>query len=102
MKGAMQVSSAQDVTRKVERLEARVNTVQKRLFQEAAGLQGRTLTDFVISTVQAAATRVLQERDVIALSAKDREVFVQAVLKAPAPNPQFRAAAGRYHRYAGR
>jgi len=34
-----------------ERLEARVSRDQKALFQRAAELQGRTLTDFVIASV---------------------------------------------------
>jgi uncharacterized protein (DUF1778 family) len=34
-----------------ERLEARISREQKALFQRAAGLHGRTLSDFVIASV---------------------------------------------------
>ena len=43
---------------KVERLEARVSREQKALFQRAAEIQGRTLTDFMIASVHEAAGRV--------------------------------------------
>jgi hypothetical protein len=45
-----------------ERLEARISRDQKALFQRAAELQGRTLTDFVIAGVHEAAVRVIEER----------------------------------------
>jgi uncharacterized protein (DUF1778 family) len=40
---------------KNERLEARITKEQKEIFQRAAELQGRTLTDFVISSLMNAA-----------------------------------------------
>jgi uncharacterized protein (DUF1778 family) len=43
-----------------ERLEARVSRDQKALFQRAAVLRGRTLTDFVIASVHGAAVRVIE------------------------------------------
>ncbi|MGH6959741.1 MAG: DUF1778 domain-containing protein, partial [Dongiaceae bacterium] len=42
---------------RAERLEARISRDQKTLFQRAAELQGRTLTDFVVSSAQDAAVR---------------------------------------------
>ena len=52
-----------------ERLEAWVSRDQKALFQRAAELQGRTLTDFVIASVHDAAVRVIEETQTIRLSA---------------------------------
>ena len=69
--------------RRAERLEARVTADQKRLLQEAAAVQGRTLTDFVVGSLVETATRVLRERELVVLSAKDREVFVRALLSPP-------------------
>ncbi|MCE3288874.1 MAG: ribbon-helix-helix protein, partial [Caulobacter sp.] len=37
--------------RRDERLETRVTADQKRLIERAAALQGRTVTDFVLSSV---------------------------------------------------
>ena len=54
-------------TARDERLEARVSRDQKALFQRAAELQGRTLTDFVIASVHDAAIRVIEETQTIRL-----------------------------------
>jgi uncharacterized protein (DUF1778 family) len=81
---------------KVERLEARVTRAQKELFQLAAEIEGRTLTDFVISSVADAAKRVIQEHEMMTLSVRDREVFVEVLLNPPEPSDRLRAAASRY------
>lgn len=46
-----------------ERLEARLTTEQKRLVERAAALQGRTVTDFVLSGVQDAAQRAIETHE---------------------------------------
>ncbi|MGN6732818.1 MAG: DUF1778 domain-containing protein [Candidatus Binatia bacterium] len=81
---------------KTQRLEARVTTEQKSLFLRAASLTGRSLSDFVISAVVATATRTVQEYEAMNLSARDREVFVSALLNAPVPGARLRKAAERY------
>lgn len=81
---------------RVERLEARISPVQKTLFQRAARLQGRTLTDFVVSSVQDAAIRTVNEMQIIRLSARDSRAFADALLRPRAPNARLRAAARRY------
>ncbi len=78
------------------RLEARISNQQKQLFQRAAELQGSTLTDFVLSTLQAAATRVVQDYEIMALTGKDREIFVSALLKPAVPNGRLKKAVSRY------
>jgi uncharacterized protein (DUF1778 family) len=86
---------------KVERLEARISKEQKELFQRAAELQGRTLTDFVISSVLDAAKRAIQEHEMMTLSVRDREVFVEALLNPPDPSNKLQAAAQRYRQKMG-
>ncbi|WP_066375608.1 type II toxin-antitoxin system TacA family antitoxin [Anabaena sp. CA = ATCC 33047] len=86
---------------KVERLEARITKEQKELFQRAADIQGRTLTDFVISSVLKAANEVIQENEMMVLSRQDQEVFVEALLNPPAPSEKLRAAAQRYKQNMG-
>ena len=81
---------------KGERVEARVNREQKLLLQRAAALQGRSLSDFIISSAQETAARVIQEHEIITLSVKDREAFVEALLEPPKPSQSLRAAAQRY------
>ncbi len=81
---------------KAERLEARVSYEQKNLFQHAADLMGRTLTDFIVSTLQEIALRVVQEHETLKLTAQDRQVFVQALLKPATPNKNLLKATQRY------
>lgn len=79
-----------------ERLEARVSPEQKRLLERAAALEGRTLTDFVVASAQAAALETIARHDVIELTARDSQVFAQALMQPPAPNERLRAAARRH------
>lgn len=81
---------------KTERLEARVSREQKELFQRAADIQGLTLTDFMISSMQNAAVRAIQEHEIMTLTGHDREIFIEALLNPPEPSEKLRAAAQRY------
>lgn len=81
---------------RVERLEARVSKAQKNLFLRAATVQGRSLTDFLIASVQEAAERALRAHDVLTLSERDRRTFVEALVKPAAPSKTLRQAARRY------
>ena len=81
-----------------ERLEARVRAEQKMIFRRAAALKGMSLTDFMITTLEAAAQKTVEEHDVLRLSVEDRRAFIDALMKPPAPNQALRRAAERYHR----
>lgn len=43
-----------------ERLEARISPEQKALLERAAALEGRSLTDFVVASAQAAAHETIR------------------------------------------
>jgi uncharacterized protein (DUF1778 family) len=79
-----------------ERLEARISRDQKAMFQRAAELQGRTLTDFVIASVHDAAVRTIEDMRTIALDAEESRAFAEAVLNPRQPTPRLKAAARRY------
>ena len=49
---------------KTARMEARLTGDQKTLFQHAADLTGRSLTDFVVSSAQEIAARTVREHEV--------------------------------------
>ncbi len=78
------------------RLEARLKPEIKALWQQAADLEGRSLTDFVIASVQAEATRVIEQHQRLALSYDDSETVVAALLNPPAPSAALKAAAQRH------
>jgi uncharacterized protein (DUF1778 family) len=81
---------------KRERLEARITPEQKALFQRAADLAGRSLTDFVVGSAQAAAEEIIRTHQVLELTARETEAFSAALRNPPAPNERLRAAADRY------
>ncbi len=81
---------------KSERLDARVSREQKALIQRAALLSGRTLTDFMIVSLQEAAERVIRSHDVITLSVHGSEAIARAFMDPPAPNDALLAAYRRY------
>jgi uncharacterized protein (DUF1778 family) len=81
---------------KTARLEARLTDSQKALFQHAADLTGRSLTEFVVSSAQEIAARTVGEHEVLTLSGCDRQVFVQALLKPTRANKRACQAARRY------
>jgi len=59
-------------------------------------LEGRSLTDFVLASVQRAAEQTIREHDVITLSARDSRAFVEALLHPEPASARLRAAAERY------
>lgn len=88
--------------RRDERLEARVSHEQKVLFQRAAELQGRSLTDFVVASVHEAAVRAVEEGRTIRLGIEASRAFAEALLNPREPTAKLRAAARRYLQSTGR
>jgi len=84
------------VARKPERLDARLTPEQKALLQRAADLSGRSLTEFVISSAQAAAEEAIRTHQVIELTTRASEAFAATLLTPPPPNERLRAAAARH------
>ena len=99
-RGAVTVTQARSegpgAKAKRERLEARLTQEQKRVLMRAAALQGRSLTDFVVSSAQEAALRVIEVHESIRLGERDRRAFVDALLNPRAPGKRLRTAARRF------
>lgn len=83
---------------KAYRFDARLNREQKILIQRAADLEGRTMTEFVLHSAEAAAERTIQTRAMLMLSATETEAFVNAILKPAEAGRVLRAAAQQYKR----
>lgn len=77
------------------RLEARISTDLHSMLKRAAELQGRTMTDFVVTAVQDAAQRAIEQAEVIRLSMADQERFAQALLSPPQQTPALKRAFAR-------
>jgi uncharacterized protein (DUF1778 family) len=81
---------------RAQRLETRVTAEQKTLIEHAAALQGRTVTDFVLTSVQDAARRTIEEHQQVELSVRDSEAFVDALLNPKPVNDRLRETIRRY------
>src|SRR6266487_3803377 len=86
---------------KSQRLMARISDDQKRLLQRAAEIRGQTLTEFVVSAAQDAATRAIVDQEVIDLSLSDSHAFAEGMLNPPPVGAPLRAAARRYRKIMG-
>jgi uncharacterized protein (DUF1778 family) len=95
------MSQTVQIPAKRARLEARITDKQKALFQHAADLTGRSLTEFIISSAQEVASRTVRENEVLTLRGRDRQVFINALLKPISPNKRLRQAARRYKKISG-
>jgi uncharacterized protein (DUF1778 family) len=80
-------------TNRTARLEARIAPDALAVVRRAAELQGRSVSDFVVTAVQEAATRTIEETQIIRLSVEDQRMFAEALLNPPAPNDALRHAA---------
>lgn len=77
------------------RLEARISSDLHAMLKRAAEIQGRTMTDFVVSAVQNAAQQAIEQAGVIRLSLADQECFAQALLSPPKPISALKRAFAR-------
>ena len=84
-----------------ERLEARITTDQKALIQRAAELEGRSVTDYVVSSVQDAARRTVEAHDLMVLSATESRAFVDALLDPPPISDRLRDSVRRHQAMTG-
>src|SRR6266853_303236 len=78
---------------KTYRFDARLNEAQKFLIQRAADLEGRTMTDFVLHSAEAAAERTIEKRAMLILTARETEAFADAILNPAGPGSALRRAA---------
>lgn len=77
------------------RLEARISIELHTSLKRAAEIEGRTMTDFVVSAVQDAAQRAIEQASVIRLSLADQERFAAALLSPPKPTAALNRAFAR-------
>lgn len=82
--------------RKRERVNVRLSPSVKSTLEFAAAVSGRSVSDFIVSSALRAAHETIADHERMKLIAEDREVFMQALLKPPAPNKALRDAAKRH------
>jgi uncharacterized protein (DUF1778 family) len=80
------------------RIEARIAPETLAIVKRAAEIQGRSVSDFVVSAAQQAAHRTIEETQIIRLSVEDQRAFAEAILNPPEATPALKRAAARYRR----
>ena len=82
------------------RFDTRLPLEQKQLFERAAVLGGyRNLTDFVILTVQDKAREIIDEKEQVIASQKDKEIFFDSLLNPPKANNRLISAKNEYNKH---
>ncbi len=81
---------------KSARLEARITPDLQSLLKRAAELEGRSVSDFVVTAAQEAAERRVERAQVMRLSLEDQRAFAEAILSPPDPTASLRRAFRRH------
>lgn len=91
------IMATKEINTKNARFDTRLPKEQKIFFEKAARLGGyRSLTDFVVITVQEKAKEIISERERIIASKKDSEIFFDAILNPKPPNEALVKAANEF------
>ncbi len=72
-------------TPRTARLEARIAPDALAIVKRAAEMEGRSLSDFIVSAAQEAARRTIEDNHIIRLSVEDQQRFVDMLLNPPEP-----------------
>ncbi len=82
---------------KDERIEIRISSNDKRIFQKAQKLSGdKSFSSFIVRIVKKQAEEIVAQNDRIIASERDREIFFEAVFGDSIPNEYLVAAAKKY------
>jgi uncharacterized protein (DUF1778 family) len=74
------------------RLEARITPELQALLKRAAEIEGRSVSDFVVSAVREAACRTIEEGEILRIAVEDQRRFAAALIDPPAPAPALERA----------
>ncbi|HWB94785.1 MAG TPA: DUF1778 domain-containing protein [Puia sp.] len=83
----------------IARFDTRLPKEQKEFFEFAANLGGyRTLTEFVIMSVQSKADEIVEKHRSVLSSKRDQKVFFEAIMNPPTAGKRLNAAARKYNK----
>jgi uncharacterized protein (DUF1778 family) len=84
-------------SQRTARLEARIAPDVLAVVKRAAEIEGRSVSDFIVSAVHQAACRTIENAEIIRLSVEDQRRFAEAILNPPEPAPALRRAFQKHH-----
>lgn len=74
--------------KKTARLEVRVTEKYKKNIETAAYLRGQNMTEYVLDVLAEAANKTIRQHQILELTKKDIDSFVEALLKPSVPTEQ--------------
>ena len=69
------------------RINLRTSPEAKALIERAAAIMGSTVSSFMLQNAYEAAARLVAQQDVMTLSDRDRDAFLNALENPPEPTP---------------
>ena len=87
---------------KTERVQMRIDPASKRLLERAAALANTTMSAFVVNNALEAADRMIRDRERLAVSERDWNLFFNALVDPPKPNAALRRAFATHERLIAR
>ncbi|MDX2432760.1 MAG: DUF1778 domain-containing protein [Bacteroides sp.] len=95
--------ATKEINKEKARFDTRLTKEQKAFFERAAHLGGfRSLTDFVVLTVQKRAKEIILESEQFIASQQDSEVFFNAITNPGKPNQKLTEAANEYKAFSSK
>jgi uncharacterized protein (DUF1778 family) len=82
-------------------LEARITSEQKQLIHRAAEIEGRSVSDFIVSSAETAAKETIRLHQVLELTSRETEALFQVLENPPEPGVRLHEAARRYREFIG-
>ncbi len=79
-------------TARSERINLRLSDTAKRLIEQAASVEGKPVSAFIVSSALATAEETIDRHGTLALSRGDALRFFDALAEPPPPNERLRAA----------
>ncbi len=83
---------AQTDTVRSERINLRLSETAKRRIEQAASVEGRTVSSFIVSSALENAEKTVRRHETIALAREDAVRFFEALTNPPPPNDRLQAA----------
>ncbi len=83
------------------RIEARITPENLAVIKRAAEIQGRSVSDFLVTAAQDAAHRAIEETQIIRLSVEQHRQIMEAIANPPPLAPAMERAIERHRRLVG-
>ena len=88
----------QETELKEQRFNIRLTSAAKERIEQAASLEGKTASSFILSSALAQAELTIRDHETMVLSRRDAEVLVDALMRPPRMSAKLAAALQEHER----